>query len=328
MNPIPEPPAQLKAIQGYIKISNDIEKRDPIVSYWIRLYSTETALRIDKDSQECKKFLCDLLIWLEKFKQSHKDDERVTNQTVGQAHFENYVMSIFNMADTMDRNGDPNTKRTVAMFFMAIMLFETMSVFGALSDELQQRAKYAKFKAAYIQKCIKTGQTPKPGPIDNTDLDGGEQTNQPPALAPSPMQQNFSSEPGPPSSSQDFTFISNPSPNPPPSTTWPSTGGNQGSPLVLPETPDKDKIGSGTTNDNSRRPVGYQFVTSPTNPKPTISGTKYQAINGAPLAVNDMLMSQKYCKFATSALQYDDIKTAVANLEKALSLLKTGEKID
>ena len=35
--------------------------------------------------------------------------------------------------------------------------------------------------------------------------------------------------------------------------------------------------------------------------------------------------AQKYCKFAVSALDYDDSATAILNLTKALKLLQTGE---
>lgn len=311
--PIPEPPAQLKTIQSYIKISNDIEKRDSIVSYWIRLYSTETALRIDKDSPECKRFLGNMLVWLENFKQLHKDDERVTNQTVGQAHFENYVMNIFNMADSLDRNGEASRK-TVSMFFMSSMLFDTMSVFGNNPDEIQQRAKYAKFKAAYIQKCLKNGQVPKPGPIDNTDLDGSQPSSVPDQPDPSTQQTNTTTN-------QDYSFTFKPSSGPPPSSTnIPS------SPLNLPETPDKDKLGGTSSGNTSISSLSGNNQKDSQGVKASIITTKFHAINGAPLKVDDLVKSQKYCKFATSALQYDDVNTAVTNLEKALMLLKTGQQ--
>lgn len=34
----------------------------------------------------------------------------------------------------------------------------------------------------------------------------------------------------------------------------------------------------------------------------------------------------KYCKYASSALQYEDSKTAIDNLTKALTLLTTGKE--
>jgi vacuolar protein sorting-associated protein VTA1 len=38
-----------------------------------------------------------------------------------------------------------------------------------------------------------------------------------------------------------------------------------------------------------------------------------------------VLQAQKFCKFAASALQYEDIPTAIDNLEKCLRILKTGK---
>jgi vacuolar protein sorting-associated protein VTA1 len=37
-----------------------------------------------------------------------------------------------------------------------------------------------------------------------------------------------------------------------------------------------------------------------------------------------MIKAQKYCKFAGSALTYDDVPTAIDNLQKALLILTTG----
>lgn len=39
-----------------------------------------------------------------------------------------------------------------------------------------------------------------------------------------------------------------------------------------------------------------------------------------------MTKAQKYCKYAGSALNYDDVKSAIDNLERALHLLTTGKE--
>lgn len=43
------------------------------------------------------------------------------------------------------------------------------------------------------------------------------------------------------------------------------------------------------------------------------------------LTGDQMIKAQKYCKWAGSALTYDDVKSAIDNLQKALRLLQTGE---
>ena len=45
------------------------------------------------------------------------------------------------------------------------------------------------------------------------------------------------------------------------------------------------------------------------------------ADNG-PLSAALMVQAQKHCKHASSALQYDDVSTAIDNLENALRILK------
>ena len=47
---------------------------------------------------------------------------------------------------------------------------------------------------------------------------------------------------------------------------------------------------------------------------------------GVALKTEDFMRAMKLCKFAQSALQYEDAKTAVDNLSKALSLLTTGHE--
>ena len=47
--------------------------------------------------------------------------------------------------------------------------------------------------------------------------------------------------------------------------------------------------------------------------------------SGVLLEPMDYTKAQKYCKYASSALQYEDIPTAIDNLQKALRLLQTGK---
>uniref|UniRef100_A0A3P9I7B4 Vacuolar protein sorting-associated protein VTA1 homolog n=2 Tax=Oryzias latipes TaxID=8090 RepID=A0A3P9I7B4_ORYLA len=47
---------------------------------------------------------------------------------------------------------------------------------------------------------------------------------------------------------------------------------------------------------------------------------------GLQLSADDFTKAQKYCKYAGSALQYEDVGTAIQNLQKALKLLTTGKE--
>lgn len=51
----------------------------------------------------------------------------------------------------------------------------------------------------------------------------------------------------------------------------------------------------------------------------------YIILGGVELRPEDFQKAQKYCKWAGSALQYEDVPTAVENLQKAIRLLTTGQ---
>jgi vacuolar protein sorting-associated protein VTA1 len=48
----------------------------------------------------------------------------------------------------------------------------------------------------------------------------------------------------------------------------------------------------------------------------------------ATLSYDKVARAQKLCKYAISALDYQDTKTAVENLTKALHLVQTGEELE
>lgn len=311
-NASPDPPPQLKSIQSYLKIASDIERIDPVVSHWVRLFSIETALKIDKNSPECKSFIISVMSQMEEFKKMQKGNEAVFNEVVGQAHFENFVVALFTKVDTLDRNGTAN-KNTVRMFYMAAILFEAMAVFGPLSEEITQRAKYAKFKAAYIQKCLKLGQVPKPGPIEGTDLEDPSNLTQDDA-APSATLPDKQ-----PTQGQDANKARDANENKPePYIMTPKSIPQPLNPTHSQEPPSSSSFKVEPTDNSDRN------TTTTSGGASTIDNIKFHALNGAPLNADDLIKSQKYCKFAGSALQYDDIPTAVKNLEKALKLLTTG----
>jgi vacuolar protein sorting-associated protein VTA1 len=46
---------------------------------------------------------------------------------------------------------------------------------------------------------------------------------------------------------------------------------------------------------------------------------------GSAISPEQMAKAQKYCKYVASALNYDDVPTAIDNLQKCLKLLQTGQ---
>ncbi|ROT79349.1 vacuolar protein sorting-associated protein VTA1 homolog [Penaeus vannamei] len=304
---LPPCPPQLKTVQHYLKIANDYDKREPVVAYWVRLYALQTALKLDRKSAEARALLTALMDYLETFKKTHADNEAVTSDVAGQALVENVVHRLFSWADNEDRNERFN-KNVVKVFYSAGLLCDVCEVFGELTEEVASQRKYAKWKATYIHNCLKNGEKPIPGPMGGDDEGLGEDVGGEEAqgavghsggadLGWSHPPQPGMSLPSVPSSASAGGLPDVSSSTPPPSV--PSV------PHSLPQMPRVQPTPDAVNVPHV--PVGHTTST------------------GVKLSPSDMNKAQKYCKWAVSALDYEDSKTAIDNLQKALSLLKTGK---
>lgn len=293
---LPPVPVPLKSIQHYLKIAAEHDQRDPVVSYWCRLYALQTGLKLSTKTSEETNFLLKLMDWLETTKKAMHDNESITNNVAAQAHLENWALKLFLHADQNDRAGNFG-KSTIQSFYTSGLLYDVITTFGDLTEEAVQNRKYAKWKAAYIHNCIKNGETPVAGPMkeEGEEEEGG-----------SVSDSGISS---PPTSMDAFGFPSVPS----------STSSN-----IAPSKP--SNIPPEQKNFVPVEPNPYNPAPTPTN-----SGgpnfTNLKTSGGATLNVEQMAKAQKLIKWAGSALNYDDIPTTVMNLQKALHLLTTGQEM-
>ena len=84
------------------------------------------------------------------------------------ARVETFALEVFASADAEDRSGDI-TAKTATTFFAAYVFMDTCHQFGELAMDIEQKIKYAAWKATDINRALKEGRTPKPGGVD----DGG-----------------------------------------------------------------------------------------------------------------------------------------------------------
>ncbi|XP_076999455.1 vacuolar protein sorting-associated protein VTA1 homolog isoform X2 [Tamandua tetradactyla] len=262
----------------------------------------QTGMKIDSKTPECRKFLLKLMDQLEALKKHLCDNEAVTQEIVGSAHLENYALKMFLYADNEDRAGRFH-KNMIKSFYTASLLIDVITVFGELTEENVKHRKYARWKATYIHNCLKNGETPQAGPVGIDEDDALEEQD-------------------------DAGAASLPSQPPAP---WPATydpssapGGSVG--VRIPpgahapaNTPAEVPHSAGVTS-NTLQP-------SP-QPLPAIDPALFSTVcqGDIRLTPEDFERAQKYCKYAGSALQYEDVGTAVQNLQKALQLLTTGRE--
>uniref|UniRef100_A0A8C3GUF5 Vacuolar protein sorting-associated protein VTA1 homolog n=1 Tax=Corvus moneduloides TaxID=1196302 RepID=A0A8C3GUF5_CORMO len=272
---LPPLPPQLKSIQHHLRTAQELDKREPVVAYYCRLYAMQTGMKIDSKTPECRKFLSKLMDQLEAMKKQFGDNEAITQEIVGSAHVENYALKMFLYADNEDRAGQFH-KNMIKSFYTASLLIDVLTVFGELSEENAQHRKYARWKAAYIHNCLKNGETPQPGPIG---LEGERKKRG--RLLSMVEQLNHHH----PSSSSTYEANNIPTSN--------YTG------VHIP-------------------PGAHAPANTPAEVPHNTGEVR--------LTPEDFARAQKYCKYAGSALQYEDVSTAVQNLQKALKLLITGRE--
>lgn len=310
----PEAPATLKPISHYLKTAQEHDARDAIVSYWCRLYALQLGLKINSQGLEERKFLINVMDWLENYKKAHTDNESITNEIAAQAYLENYALKLFLYADKQDRAGNFG-KNVVKAFYTAGMIYDVLQTFGELTEEVTQNRKYAKWKASYIHNCLKNGETPVAGPMKNEEDE--ELDNELQNLVPGPEQPSPAAGPSqPPYPPMGFNNF--PAPGQP---TIPASGPPSGPTNFVTNDPFSNVKAPTPPSEPEKPPGGWQPYSGSADVAAPVAGT----MAGVTLTPDQLTKAQKYCKWAGSALNYEDVKTAIDNLQKALRLLQTGQ---
>ncbi|XP_065819993.1 vacuolar protein sorting-associated protein VTA1 homolog isoform X2 [Labrus bergylta] len=322
-------PPQLKSLQHHLRTAQEHEKRDPVVAYYCRLYAMQTGMKLDSKTPECRKFLIKLMDQLETMKKELSDNDSISQEVVGNAHIENYALKMFLYADNEDRSGRFH-KNMIKSFYSASLLLDVLSVFGELSEENIQHRKYARWKATYIHNCLKNGETPQAGPM-GMDEDGEADEYGAEGFSAQGFSHGGSVRGGPPSDTyedQDRGLGPGPapgigfSPGPGPGASGaPNTNSNYNN-IHIPPGAHAPANTPAELPPPSVKPV--PVPRSLPSVDPTLLNAQQQG--GVHLSPEDFTKAQKYCKYAGSALQYEDVGTAIQNLQNALKLLTTGKE--
>ncbi|KAI1728830.1 vta1 like domain-containing protein [Ditylenchus destructor] len=292
------PPPTLRNIAHYVKIANEYASRDVVIYYWCLYRAVNDGMQMDKSSPDALNYLKLLMSTLEKIKQQNTGNEALTSDVVAQAHIENQAQRMFNYAESQDRQGIFNTK-VVKAFYTSSYLFDVLSVFGELDENILSARKYARWRATYVHNSLKKGEQPIPGHQMNAmygfpEPPGGSDTNFSPSAQPPPSR-----------------------PPPPPTGSWnadgnasmyPSSGGGY-SPSPAPRTP----ASSASFGSSTGLPQQHGHAAGPSLP------TAQPAQN---LTLDNFMEAKKFLKYAMSSLDYDDANAAIENMHKALSILQ------
>lgn len=362
-------PDTIKKVVGpYIKRAQELEKYQPVISYFAEMYAAQLILegKYHLDSSEVASYTETLLNKIEQDKKqlsesSPKIAEVLEDEEKGFKLVLGFSNVIFNGAEKQLKEGNAS-KKTASDFKAASDFYELLKLWNTLyekqQDEISQRSKYSKYHCAKILRALKEGKDPNE--VTKDEEHGNNVTAEKAELPSPPDNRDLAS---PEVSSTAGSSKSVDLPNPPAEIEGdlnmpeaPVLIKGQKNSLGLPSTPEENVNASkGTKSSEKKSAVTSKPVTSkptlpskPTipsksvSPKPTVRPNRVISsndttspqpiVNSHPTSKAEVekiwkkeeikTQAQKKARFAISALNYDDIPTAIKELEDAIRLLK------
>lgn len=155
----------LKSIAPYLQRAEELVNQQPVVAYWCAYYAAQLGINLKAKDAASRTLLLNLLNALERLKAQIGPNDTIDSEPASAAFVENFALKIFRIADDEDREGHA-TRSTAKKFLAAANFFEVLKVFPTadISDTIDGKIKYAKWKAADIAKAYREGRKPTPGP--------------------------------------------------------------------------------------------------------------------------------------------------------------------
>ncbi|KAJ1828539.1 hypothetical protein LPJ56_001051 [Coemansia sp. RSA 2599] len=283
----------------------------------------------------------------------------MADEATASQHCTTFALKVFAKADNEDRQPGGSNKVTARNFVVSTQFMQVLAGFGELSEEIKEKIKYAKWRAAEILKAIREGREPVGPPKDveeGNELKPGDvgawpsppsdsQRNSADVMSPSPsiaQQQQQQQQVSASASPQWSTGTAYPNANP---LGGNSHGGGSGGvarafdDAVLPTVPKSNVYGEGALQSpgfHSQPQQQHQagrsssavpqistpvsaaaFIPVPASNLPALTGPDGELL----LDPTDAKNAQKFSRWAISALEYDDVDTAIENLQKAIQIL-------
>ncbi|KAA8896481.1 hypothetical protein TRICI_006886 [Trichomonascus ciferrii] len=344
-------PESVKFVQGTLARGKELEKRDPVISYYCKLHAVQQILgqNLHQSSSEVAEFSSGLLDEVEQFKNDALADEKyqsiINDEQTAQVYVENFALKVFAKADNEVRE-QRSTRATPTTFLAAAVFLDTLKVFQSpLEAHVQDKIKYAKFHAARILKALKAGEDPnlyEPPKEDQDEVDALEQELGSIEVLDGqekPAEEDQPAAPQAPAPAQPSSFLEDEG-----NTTQTPPNDNLGlpeAPPVLPKAPADAPIGKHGVSLPSApsipppRPESPEKESQPQPhappapapapaPPPTAPSSKpisKQDVDSIVQQSNIISEAQKRAKYAISALNYEDVDTATSELQSALNLL-------
>lgn len=352
-------PAKLKIkdITPFAVRAAQLEKHKPIVSYWCNYYIIDQILSkgLHSADDECMQYTTTLMDKLEQTKTEQAGNDAIVDDIAAKAYIEQFALDTFQRADDAIHDNKAS-RQTIDTFQAAVTFFDllSMSIWAPIDPDITAKSKYAKFHAVRIAKAIKAGEDPNDSnPVrEEPPVDSAEGTYHPPTVESAPESQYPSRpasviQPGPVASppAQDAVSPVETATNPrqnsvgggyfPSAPTFTSDPAAPSAPSTDPATPfvpsappavdapiSPSQFYTQHTQPPTSIPMHNPAVVPPPTPAP-VPLPPVQAVAPGTYRTDDdsIMLAQKHAKWAMSALNFEDVDTAVKELRLALQTL-------
>ena len=307
----------VKALQPFLQRAEELKGADPKVAYYCRVFAMEEGLKVSNKSSELIALLGTLMETLERT----KPNAGLVSPEDDGAYCENFALRIFAKADALDRSGEARqpAAKTAKMLYVASVFFEILHQFpGAADEDTLAKQRYAAWRAGELSACAREGRIPPPPPSATKPetperAAGGEdaRVDDDARVAPARVDGSEANVDGSEARSA-FDFPPVPAAYTPPS--------------APPAPPRHAVVGSGPPYARKGEEENAGADASRAAPSPPARLPPVTYAEG--IGVASVAEAQKHAKFAVSALGFEDVPTAIENLQKALALLTGRLAVD
>lgn len=336
-------PQKVSFVQAVLARATELNKVEPVISYYCRLHAAQEILesKLHLSDPEVSEFANALLSELEELeaKASAEDKEILADKDAALAYVSNFASNIFDRGDRAIVEHRVS-KATASTLLAAAIFLDLERIWQPLSAESSEKIKYAKYQAARILKAVKAGENPNDLFQEDQELEyldteqQEEKEKNDSENVGSVANQDGHSYPGEDSEEPEVSLPDTPSvppeglpetPHMPPEGLPEAPGDSPGVPFSYPPPPRVPDVRDFEPNkDKKAAKEEDAHVQRKTQSRP------YRQIRENTAKENDFdailqrgkkqEAAQKHAKWAISALNYDDVTTAVNELKQALAL--------
>ncbi|KAJ1984955.1 hypothetical protein H4R34_000298 [Dimargaris verticillata] len=290
MDPLATIPADLRFVGPYLQRARELATHEPIIAYYCQFYAVKLALARGGQAPETQAFLLGLVEDLETKKAALGQEPAILDDETSKSYLHNFALKVFYNADNEDRAGKAS-KKTGLTFLASTIFMELLRIFGDLPSDVEEKLKYAKWKAKEIVQALREGRAPTAGPP-----------------APIPSQ---------PSPTMVVDLPSDALPDQPSLDTSSPPPAAHPTPPVLPTPPPPS---AALARANRAAPLQW------TESDDALSELDYSEGELGMVDPDVAAKAEKHTRFALSAMQFDDVKAAIDNLHQALALLQPYDR--